>query len=156
MKMQALGESSGVAVDCDSDCAQLILVQKNLRNLPPENIKRHASYVELLDLSYNRIKDLSWLAEFEQLRHLVLDNNHLHEAQLRTLTQPLPQLEVLMLNKNERPAHNYAAHPKTFPQPGVPQPARQSHLPGRLRIAAIFDLFAVRLSVLQQLHCAVA
>ncbi|XP_030371085.1 leucine-rich melanocyte differentiation-associated protein isoform X3 [Scaptodrosophila lebanonensis] len=102
MKMQALGESSGVAVDCDSDCAQLILVQKNLRNLPPENIKRHASYVELLDLSYNRIKDLSWLAEFEQLRHLVLDNNHLHEAQLRTLTQPLPQLEVLMLNKNER------------------------------------------------------
>ncbi|EDW23981.1 GL23629 [Drosophila persimilis] len=81
--------------------SQLILVQQNLRSLPLELVKRHAEHVELLDLSYNCLKDLSWLAEFEQLRHLVLDNNRLHEARLRTLTQPLPQLEVLMLNKNE-------------------------------------------------------
>ncbi|BFF92650.1 leucine-rich melanocyte differentiation-associated protein [Drosophila madeirensis] len=84
----------------DSD-TQLILVQQNLRSLPQELVKQHAEHVELLDLSHNCLRDLSWLGEFEQLRHLVLDNNRLHEAQLRTLTQSLPQLEVLMLNKNE-------------------------------------------------------
>ncbi|EDW98568.1 leucine-rich melanocyte differentiation-associated protein [Drosophila yakuba] len=81
--------------------SQLILVQQNLRTLPQELIRKHADYVEQLDLSHNCLKDLSWLADFEQLRHLVLDSNRMHEAHLRTLTCPLPQLEVLMLNKNE-------------------------------------------------------
>lgn len=54
-----------------------------------------------MDLSHNCLKDLSWLGDFEQLRSLVLDSNRLHEAQLRTLNVPMPQLEVLMLNKNE-------------------------------------------------------
>ncbi|KAH8284152.1 hypothetical protein KR054_011267, partial [Drosophila jambulina] len=81
--------------------SKLILVQQNLRSLPEELVKRHADHVEQLDLSYNILKDLSWLAEFEQLRHLVLDSNRMHEAHLRTLTRPMPQVEVLMLNKNE-------------------------------------------------------
>ncbi|KAH8332393.1 hypothetical protein KR074_002617, partial [Drosophila pseudoananassae] len=79
----------------------LILVQNNLRTLPLELVRKHSGHIELLDLSHNNIKDFSWLAEFEQLRHLVLDSNRMHEAHLRTLTRPLPQLEVLMLNKNE-------------------------------------------------------
>ncbi|KAH8383583.1 hypothetical protein KR009_009358 [Drosophila setifemur] len=79
----------------------MILVQQNLRTLPLELVRKHSDYVEQLDLSFNCLKDLSWLAEFEQLRHLVLDSNRMHEAHLRTLTQSLPQLEVLMLNKNE-------------------------------------------------------
>nr|XP_017100896.2 leucine-rich melanocyte differentiation-associated protein [Drosophila bipectinata] len=81
--------------------SQLILVQNNLRTLPLELVRKHSGHTELLDLSHNSIKDLSWLAEFEQLRHLVLDSNRMHEAHLRTLSRPLPQLEVLMLNKNE-------------------------------------------------------
>ncbi|XP_068156563.1 leucine-rich melanocyte differentiation-associated protein [Drosophila tropicalis] len=85
----------------NNDDSQLVLVQQNLRSLPEDIIKKYADYVELLDLSCNRLKDISWLAEFEQLQHLVLDNNRMDEAQLRTLKQPLPQLEVLMLNKNE-------------------------------------------------------
>lgn len=80
---------------------QLILVQQNLRSMPTEIVQRYADFTEHLDLSYNCLKDLSWLAEFEQLRYLVLDSNRMHESQLRTLTIPLPQLEVLMLNKNE-------------------------------------------------------
>ncbi|KAH8313800.1 hypothetical protein KR067_012081, partial [Drosophila pandora] len=79
----------------------LILVQNNLKTLPLKLVKKHSGHIELLDLSHNCIKDLSWLTEFEQLRHLVLDSNRMHEAHLRTLTRPLPQLEVLMLNKNE-------------------------------------------------------
>ncbi|XP_016996305.2 leucine-rich melanocyte differentiation-associated protein [Drosophila takahashii] len=85
----------------ENNDSQLILVQQNLRTLPEELIKIHADHVEHLDLSHNCLKDLSWLAEFEQLRHLVLDSNRMHEAHLRTLTRPLPQLEILMLNKNE-------------------------------------------------------
>ncbi|XP_043655365.1 leucine-rich melanocyte differentiation-associated protein isoform X2 [Drosophila teissieri] len=81
--------------------SQLIVVQQNLRTLPQELVEKHADHVEQLDLSHNCLKDLSWLADFEQLRHLVLDSNRMHEAHLRTLTCPLPQLEVLMLNKNE-------------------------------------------------------
>ncbi|XP_017082844.2 leucine-rich melanocyte differentiation-associated protein isoform X2 [Drosophila eugracilis] len=77
----------------DKTDSQLILVQQNLRTLPQELVKNHADHVEQLDLSHNCIKDLSWLAEFEQLRHLVLDSNRMHEAHLRTLTRPLPQLE---------------------------------------------------------------
>ncbi|EDW14504.1 leucine-rich melanocyte differentiation-associated protein [Drosophila mojavensis] len=87
--------------DDDKYSEQLILVQQNLRTLPPEVVQRYAEITEHLDLSHNCLKDLSWLAEFEQLRYLVLDCNRLHESQLRTLTVPLPQLEVLMLNKNE-------------------------------------------------------
>ncbi|KAH8306116.1 hypothetical protein KR018_001700, partial [Drosophila ironensis] len=80
---------------------KLFLVQQNLRVLPKKLVEQYADHVEELDLSHNCLKNLSWLAEFEQLRHLVLDSNRMHEAHLRTLTQPLPQLEVLMLNKNE-------------------------------------------------------
>lgn len=69
--------------------------------MPPEVVQRYAEITEHLDLSNNCLKDLSWLAAFEQLRYLVLDGNRLHESQLRTLAVPLPQLEVLMLNKNE-------------------------------------------------------
>jgi len=80
---------------------QLIIVQQNLRSMPTEIVQRYADFTEHLDLSYNCLKDLSWLVEFEQLRYLVLDSNRMHESQLRTLTLPLPQLEVLMFNKNE-------------------------------------------------------
>jgi len=69
--------------------------------MPREIVQRYADCTEHLDLSYNCLKDLSWLSEFEQLRYLVLDSNRMHESQLQTLTMPLPQLEVLMLNKNE-------------------------------------------------------
>ncbi|XP_016988290.1 leucine-rich melanocyte differentiation-associated protein [Drosophila rhopaloa] len=89
------------AMQTSNNDSQLILVQQNLRTLSQEVVKNHADYVDQLDLSYNCLKDLSWLAEFEQLRHLVLDSNRMHEAHLRTLIRPLPQLEVLMLNKNE-------------------------------------------------------
>lgn len=80
---------------------QLILVQQNLRSLPRELVQRYGDSTVHVDLSYNCLKDLSWLGDFEQLRSLVLDSNRLHEAQLRTLNVPMPQLEVLMLNKNE-------------------------------------------------------
>ncbi|ALC45603.1 CG31076 [Drosophila busckii] len=86
--------------ETNNDC-QLIVVQQNLRTLPASMLKQYADYVEYMDLSNNCLKDLAWLAEFEQLRYLVLDNNCLQESQLRTLVKPLPQLEVLMLNKNE-------------------------------------------------------
>ncbi|XP_064553250.1 leucine-rich melanocyte differentiation-associated protein [Drosophila montana] len=87
--------------DDDNYSEQLILVQQNLRSMPIEIVQRYAESTEHLDLSHNCLKDLSWLSEFEQLRYLVLDSNRLHESQLRTLQVPLPQLEVLMLNKNE-------------------------------------------------------
>lgn len=69
--------------------------------MPRELVQRHAEFTVYLDLSHNTLKDLSWLPDFEQLRYLVLDNNRLHESQLRTINVPLTQLEVLMLNKNE-------------------------------------------------------
>lgn len=69
--------------------------------MPRALVQRHAYSTVYLDLSHNSLKDLSWLADFEQLQYLVLDNNRLHESQLRTVHVPLPQLEVLMLNKNE-------------------------------------------------------
>ncbi|XP_062126178.1 leucine-rich melanocyte differentiation-associated protein isoform X2 [Drosophila sulfurigaster albostrigata] len=87
--------------DDDNYSDKLILVQQNLRSMPKEIVERYADWTEHLDLSYNCLKDLSWLGEFEQLRYLVLDSNRMHESQLRTLNKPLPQLEVLMLNKNE-------------------------------------------------------
>jgi len=61
-------------------------VQQNLRTLPQELVKSHADHVEVLDLSHNCLKDLSWLSEFEQLRHLVLDNNRMHEITTKDLT----------------------------------------------------------------------
>lgn len=64
-------------------------------------MQRYGDSTVYMDLSHNCLKDLSWLGDFEQLRSLVLDSNRLHEAQLRTLNVPMPQLEVLMLNKNE-------------------------------------------------------
>lgn len=76
-------------------------MQQNLRSLPRELVQRYADCTVHLDFSHNTLKDLAWLADFEQLRYLVLDSNRLHESQLRTLNAPLPQLEVLMLNKNE-------------------------------------------------------
>ncbi|EDV92805.1 GH18964 [Drosophila grimshawi] len=87
--------------DDDGYSDKLILVQQNLRTMPTQIVQRYADSAEHLDLSHNCLKDLSWLAEFEQLRYLVLDSNRLHESQLRTVKTPLPQLEVLMLNKNE-------------------------------------------------------
>lgn len=87
--------------DDDTYSDKLILVQQNLRSMPTEIVQRYADCTEHLDLSYNYLKDLSWLSEFEQLRYLVLDSNRMHESQLHTLKMPLPQLEVLMLNKNE-------------------------------------------------------
>lgn len=71
------------------------------RSLDSVIITSYAHSTEYLDLSHNRIHNLSWLYEFPHLKCLIMDDNRLREPHFEKLIQPLTNLHTLMLNKNE-------------------------------------------------------
>uniref|UniRef100_A0A1A9VZB4 U2A'/phosphoprotein 32 family A C-terminal domain-containing protein n=1 Tax=Glossina brevipalpis TaxID=37001 RepID=A0A1A9VZB4_9MUSC len=89
-------------IDYDSKGKELNLSQRDLKTLDAKIIERYGTHCEYLDLGYNRFNSIeNWIYEFPHLKCLILDGNYLREAHLQKLKQPLDQLRVLMLNKND-------------------------------------------------------
>ncbi|XP_037827137.1 uncharacterized protein LOC119615131 [Lucilia sericata] len=85
----------------DANKKQLNLSHRNLRCLDSATVASYAHCTEYLDLSHNRINNLTWLYEFPHLKCLIMDDNRLREAHFEKLQRPLTNLHTLMLNKNE-------------------------------------------------------
>ncbi|XP_055324292.1 leucine-rich melanocyte differentiation-associated protein-like [Sitodiplosis mosellana] len=89
---------------CDSDFAckeedgRISLAYERLQGIPRKIAEKFALRTHTLDLSYNSIKDLTFLSNFKILHTLILDNN----VALNEKTLPfLPSLRILWLNKCE-------------------------------------------------------
>lgn len=72
-----------------------------MRSLDTATIASFAHRTEYLDLSHNRINNITWIYKFPNLKCLIMDDNRLREAHFEKLTQPLTNIHTLMLNKNE-------------------------------------------------------
>ncbi|XP_031567501.1 leucine-rich melanocyte differentiation-associated protein-like [Actinia tenebrosa] len=76
---------------------RLSLAYQELTVFPTQLIERHRTEVRELDLSHNKLVDMKFLQEFENLKTLVLDNNSITS---RVQFTPVKQLETLWVNHN--------------------------------------------------------
>ncbi|XP_049297532.1 leucine-rich melanocyte differentiation-associated protein-like isoform X3 [Anopheles funestus] len=96
--MQAIGyneRDSSRSDDFDQNGERLSLAYEQLSQIPRKIAEKFSRTTTILDLSYNEIKDLSFLTHFRQLNTLILDKNV--QPDERTLPT-LPNLELLWLN----------------------------------------------------------
>ncbi|XP_052898256.1 leucine-rich melanocyte differentiation-associated protein-like isoform X2 [Anopheles moucheti] len=96
--MQAISyneRDSSRSNDFDQNGERLSLAYEQLSQIPRKIAEKFSRTTTILDLSYNEIKDLSFLTHFRQLNTLILDKNV--QPDERTLPT-LPNLELLWLN----------------------------------------------------------
>ena len=76
---------------------RLSLAYRDLSTIPEKILAKYAKNVVELDLTGNQLTDLRCLAEFVNLRILVLDNNGVTD---KYRFSKMPRLETLWLNNN--------------------------------------------------------
>ncbi|XP_067127534.1 leucine-rich melanocyte differentiation-associated protein-like [Centruroides vittatus] len=76
---------------------RLNLAYEDLIEVPCSLADRFGWWVQILDLSYNKISDVSFLASFERLHTVILDRNHINSE---TRFPQIPSLRILWLNHN--------------------------------------------------------
>lgn len=84
--------------DSDGSGERLSLAYEKLSKIPRKIAEKFSKTTTILDLSYNDIKDLSFLSHFRQLNTLILDKNP--QPDEKTLPS-LPNLSLLWLNHCE-------------------------------------------------------
>uniref|UniRef100_A0A182MTQ8 U2A'/phosphoprotein 32 family A C-terminal domain-containing protein n=1 Tax=Anopheles culicifacies TaxID=139723 RepID=A0A182MTQ8_9DIPT len=95
MSIKSAGSGSSRSDDFDQNGERLSLAYERLSQIPRKIAEKFSRTTTILDLSYNEIKDLSFLTHFRQLNTLILDKNV--QPDDRTLPT-LPNLELLWLN----------------------------------------------------------
>lgn len=95
MSVKSAGSESNRSGDFDQSGERLSLAYERLSQIPRKIAEKFSRTTTILDLSYNEIKDLSFLTHFRQLNTLILDKNLRPDE--RTLPS-LPNLELLWLN----------------------------------------------------------
>uniref|UniRef100_A0A2M4AS94 Putative u2-associated snrnp a' protein n=1 Tax=Anopheles triannulatus TaxID=58253 RepID=A0A2M4AS94_9DIPT len=95
MSVKSVGSDSSRSDDMDHNGERLSLAYERLSQIPRKIAEKFSRTTTILDLSYNEIKDLSFLVHFRQLNTLILDKNSRPDE--RTLPS-LPNLELLWLN----------------------------------------------------------
>ncbi|GAB6029215.1 hypothetical protein CHUAL_004984 [Chamberlinius hualienensis] len=76
---------------------KLVLAYHHLTTVPDDVIIRYGDWLEILDLSHNKITDLSFLIHFPNLKILILDHNKLTSD----IHFPgLPKVQTLWINYN--------------------------------------------------------
>uniref|UniRef100_A0A182X3J7 LRRcap domain-containing protein n=1 Tax=Anopheles quadriannulatus TaxID=34691 RepID=A0A182X3J7_ANOQN len=95
MSIKSAGSDSSKSDDIDQNGERLSLAYERLSQIPRKIAEKFSRTTTILDLSYNEIKDLSFLTHFRQLNTLILDKNV--QPDERTLPT-LPNLELLWLN----------------------------------------------------------
>ncbi|XP_052898255.1 leucine-rich melanocyte differentiation-associated protein-like isoform X1 [Anopheles moucheti] len=95
MSIKSAGSDSSRSNDFDQNGERLSLAYEQLSQIPRKIAEKFSRTTTILDLSYNEIKDLSFLTHFRQLNTLILDKNV--QPDERTLPT-LPNLELLWLN----------------------------------------------------------
>lgn len=95
MSIKSAGSDSSRSDDCDQNGERLSLAYERLSQIPRKIAEKFSRTTTILDLSYNEIKDLSFLTHFRHLNTLILDKNV--QPDERTLPT-LPNLELLWLN----------------------------------------------------------
>ena len=88
-------EQEGGAARLDGDL--LTYTGQDAVVIPSKVVRQYRHVARRIDLSYNCIASFEGLADFKELRELVLDNNRLKDGVKIPL---LPRLETLSLNKN--------------------------------------------------------
>ncbi|GFQ69113.1 uncharacterized protein TNCT_169251 [Trichonephila clavata] len=89
----------------DSNCLTAVVepekrisaVYQNMRSIPNVITDYYGQWVEVLDLSHNKLRDVSPLKEMPNLHTLILDHNLIVST---TVFPRLPSLQVLWLNFN--------------------------------------------------------
>lgn len=81
------------------DPGRVTCVGGDMDCLPPSFIHTHSAVATRLDLSYNQLRSLQGVEEFQLLEELILDNNKLTDESLSNIPS-LPHLHTLTLNKN--------------------------------------------------------
>lgn len=77
--------------------AHLSLAYQDLEEVPVATANKYGPAVVDLDLSHNKLRSLSSIQAFSQLRALIVDNNELHSH----VQWPFfPHLETLWINHN--------------------------------------------------------
>ncbi|XP_058829517.1 leucine-rich melanocyte differentiation-associated protein-like isoform X1 [Topomyia yanbarensis] len=95
MSVKSVTSNSSQNNDMDGSGERLSLAYEKLSQIPRKIAEKFSRTTTILDLSYNNIKDLSFLSYFRQLNTLILDKN----PQPDEKTFPsLPNLELLWLN----------------------------------------------------------
>lgn len=95
MSVKSLTSISSQNNDMDGSGERLSLAYEKLSQIPRKIAEKFSRTTTILDLSYNNLKDLSFLSYFRQLNTLILDKNPLPDEK----TFPsLPNLELLWLN----------------------------------------------------------
>ncbi|XP_053666645.1 leucine-rich melanocyte differentiation-associated protein-like [Anopheles marshallii] len=95
MSIKSAGSDSSRSNDFDQNGERLSLAYEQLSQIPRKIAEKFSRTTTILDLSYNEIRDLSFLTHFRQLNTLILDKNV--QPDERTLPT-LPNLELLWLN----------------------------------------------------------
>ncbi|XP_058125253.1 leucine-rich melanocyte differentiation-associated protein-like [Anopheles ziemanni] len=95
MSVKSAGSGSSRSDDYDQNGERLSLAYERLSQIPRKIAEKFSRTTTILDLSYNEIKDLSFLTHFRQLNTLILDKNLRPDE--RSLPS-LPNLELLWLN----------------------------------------------------------
>lgn len=91
----SLKSNMSSSTDPDGSGERLSLAYEKLTQIPRKIAEKFSRTTTILDLSYNNLKDLSFLSYFRQLNTLILDHNDLPDEK----TFPsLPNLELLWLN----------------------------------------------------------
>ncbi|XP_055618945.1 leucine-rich melanocyte differentiation-associated protein-like isoform X2 [Toxorhynchites rutilus septentrionalis] len=95
MSIKSNASDSALSTDPDGSGERLSLAYEKLTQIPRKIAEKFSRTTTILDLSYNNLKDLSFLSYFRQLNTLILDKN----PQPDEKTFPsLPNLELLWIN----------------------------------------------------------
>lgn len=95
MSMKGNLSSSSQYNEMEGSGERLSLAYEKLSKIPRKIAEKFSKTTTILDLSYNDIKDLSFLSHFRQLNTLILDHNP--QPDEKTLPS-LPNLNLLWLN----------------------------------------------------------
>lgn len=76
---------------------RLNLAYEELTEVPCSVAERFGWWVQILDLSYNNISDVTFLTYFERLHTVILDRNKITSE---TVFPQIPSLKILWLNYN--------------------------------------------------------
>uniref|UniRef100_A0A4P6DA15 Putative u2-associated snrnp a' protein rhodnius neglectus n=3 Tax=Rhodnius TaxID=13248 RepID=A0A4P6DA15_RHOPR len=76
---------------------RLDLAHQNLKYMPKSLFKNYREVVQIIDLSYNQIRDVSFLEGCTQLTSIIVDHNELNSD---VIFPRLPQVKLLWMNYN--------------------------------------------------------